>query len=1339
MIGINLNNRDRTFITEWEQSTQNKSTITVPSKISNEVLKRTIKKNKNTVTTITFDTNNQITAILDDTFTDCIKLTTIIIPENVTSIGKNAFNNCTSLTKINIPQKVSSIGENAFNMCNKLKSIKLFNVNFIGKNAFNNCSELKNILFNNDISKITIEDGAFNNINQSVDLYTFILNSAVSSLFSSKTNITNINYIIFTAPGSSEIQSTIPFDTFNLNEIKEIATGGSHVLALTIEGTIIQWGVNKNNQELNNSILNDKKFNKIAAGGMHSLAITTDGNIIQWGDNSFNQEAVKSRLGNNKFIDISAGSYHSLALTTDNKVIAWGAGNANIPNNDSLKAYKQSLVPEDLKNANVIAISAGGAHSLALKEDGTIRAWGYEYGNRLNVPVLAKDLKYTAISAGIHHSLALVSDGSIRAWGSNEFNQSTLPFKAEDNKDFMSIIAGGYHSIAIKYDGKIIIWGINDKGQLNIPSKLNIFNIKFLAAGYYYSLLFITTILKVSLNGSIIKYNGYWKNINIPDTINDVKIKYIGQNAFESTNITKITIPNSVLSIGDFAFSGATNLKEIIIDSLSSEMQVIGNNVFNNCSSLTKITIPNSVSSIGDFAFSGATNLKEIIIDGLASKIEVIGNNVFNNCSSLTKITIPNSVLSIGDFAFSGATNLKEIIIDGLASKIEVIGNNAFNNCSSLTKINIPNSIKIIGDFVFSGTTSLKEIIFNGSYPKFIYKNSFTNMSPDVKIYIPLKIEEKWRSFIDKNVPELNSNIVPDIIHSNCGYTYLMISLGDLKGITEIKLTETFNQDELYIKLPDSHNDIYSTKVFKYIDYDLLKYIKSPEILNIKLPRETTRIGKGAFKSSNLKKIFIPDTLEIIEESAFENTPLLKEITIPNKVNMGILTTNIFNNSGIENVYFKPNSIISMFSGYMFANTVNLKSIIIPDSVKSISAACFKNSNISDITFSPNSKLSYLGAGAFLNCQNLTNLIIYMNNGTIGSMAFKDATALMSLTLYNVSGIENDAFNNTPNLKKIYLNGTLLPQQTGALLAQQNKITPFAFRNIAIDLIIYSDNSDIVNQKYYRTYNDFPDYVKDKIPVEFFDPTGKNKPNSQNNQDSNILNIPQGTTSINNYQYRDNKTFTQVNIPNGVSSIGYYAFSNTELTTVSIPSSVNFIGTGAFATATKLKTVEIALNSNIQNIYENTFSDCFSLERITFPKNLKIIYNRAFAETKLSEIVLPSSLVEIQSAAFLNCSQLIKIKFNGEFPKMPIGYMDPFYGVDSKPTVFYYSYKSWNNYSNLKYFTDKGFKLSNMGPPPAKFENTIETFSNYYNIKILLIIILIILLLLSYILYVKNI
>ncbi len=63
MIGINLNNRDRTFITEWEQSTQNKSTITVPSKISNEVLKRTIKKNKNTVTTITFDTNNQIKKI----------------------------------------------------------------------------------------------------------------------------------------------------------------------------------------------------------------------------------------------------------------------------------------------------------------------------------------------------------------------------------------------------------------------------------------------------------------------------------------------------------------------------------------------------------------------------------------------------------------------------------------------------------------------------------------------------------------------------------------------------------------------------------------------------------------------------------------------------------------------------------------------------------------------------------------------------------------------------------------------------------------------------------------------------------------------------------------------------------------------------------------------------------------------------------------------------------------------------------------------------------------------------------------------------------------------------
>jgi len=105
--------------------------------------------------------------------------------------------------------------------------------------------------------------------------------------------------------------------------------------------------------------------------------------------------------------------------------------------------------------------------------------------------------------------------------------------------------------------------------------------------------------------------------------------------AFANCSITSITIPNSVTSIGSYAFEA--------------------------CTSLTGITIPNSVTSIGDYAFSYCPSLDGVTIgEGVTS----IGEYAFEDCTSLTGITIPANVTSIGQNAFIGCTNLKNIIID---------------------------------------------------------------------------------------------------------------------------------------------------------------------------------------------------------------------------------------------------------------------------------------------------------------------------------------------------------------------------------------------------------------------------------------------------------------------------------------------------------------------------------------------------------------------------------------------------------------------------------------------------------------------------------------------------
>ena len=157
-------------------------------------------------------------------------------------------------------------------------------------------------------------------------------------------------------------------------------------------------------------------------------------------------------------------------------------------------------------------------------------------------------------------------------------------------------------------------------------------------------------------------------------------------------------IPNSVTSIGDYAFLDVGLTSIIIPNSVTS----IGSCAF-YCSGLTSITIPNSVTSIGSYAFY-STCLTSITIPNSVTNIE---NYTFYECCFLTSITIPNSVTSIGSYAFYW-TGLTSITIP---NSVTNIGNYAFRYCPNLTSITIPNSVTSIGEYAFNSCDKLNNII----------------------------------------------------------------------------------------------------------------------------------------------------------------------------------------------------------------------------------------------------------------------------------------------------------------------------------------------------------------------------------------------------------------------------------------------------------------------------------------------------------------------------------------------------------------------------------------------------------------------------------------------------
>jgi len=311
--------------------------------------------------------------------------------------------------------------------------------------------------------------------------------------------------------------------------VKGAVAGGTHTLALSSEngGTAWAWGNNGYGQLGDTSadarmspvrVANLTGLTAVAGGGQHSLALKSDGTVWSWGYNgsgqlgdstNTNQSApvpVNSLAG---VTSITAGGSHSVALKADGTVWAWGYnGLGQLGNNSTANSAVPVSVVTDAGNtplAGVTAIAAGGSHSVALKADGTVWAWGYnalgQLGNNtlisssLPVPVVMADgtpfSNATAVAAGLDHTVALKADGTVWAWGFNGIGQlgnndviSSTGFRStpvqvvyldasstpQPLTGIRRIVAIGHHTIAIDGSGAVWAWGDNKYEQLGVPT-----------------------------------------------------------------------------------------------------------------------------------------------------------------------------------------------------------------------------------------------------------------------------------------------------------------------------------------------------------------------------------------------------------------------------------------------------------------------------------------------------------------------------------------------------------------------------------------------------------------------------------------------------------------------------------------------------------------------------------------------------------------------------------------------------------------------------------------------------------------------------------------------------
>ena len=652
-------------------------------------------------------------------------------------------------------------------------------------------------------------------------------------------------------------------------------------------------------------------------------------------------------------------------------------------------------------------------------------------------------------------------------------------------------------------------------------------------------------------------------------------------------------------AIPDLAFSGYTNLTGVTIaDSVTS----IGGWAFSSCTKLTSITIPDSVTSIGDWAFNKCTGLTSITIP---DSVTSIGECAFCGCTGLTSITIPDSVTSIGEYAFSGCTGLTSITIP---DSVTSIGQYAFSGCTGLTSITIPDSVKSINNSAFFGCTNLSTVkIRDGFLPTLLnFKISENTTLRDTVAHIEITSGKEISNSIFSGCSKLISVKIPESVTTIADTAFL--------SCTSLESIEVDKNNEDYCSVDGV---LYSKTMRRLYVYPACK-----PGTEFTVPSKVVRFSPYAFANNkHLEKFTIPDTVTIVDEHLFYNSTGLKEVIL----NSNIKTIGDYAFSGcsvLKKINYNANQITSL-SNTVFENSgKNGQGITVTfgDNITTVPSYIFNGNSANVKNVHVGEKVSYFGSYAFYNCSAIEKVYItniekwlttrfdssssnplcyakelYVNNKKFDTLKLDktDSVSINSCAFDNFSGLKTvDIKANSVYINDYAFTGSGLKNLT---LTSDNGITVRdSFENCTslgkvslkagTSINIYS--SAFIGCTSIKTVSLTAD---DTISVGNFAFNGCTSLTSVNMSDAY-----DNSGSIGSSAFYGCTSLNSLRIGNGITSIGSSAFKGcSSLESVIVPVSVTTINSEAFADCKKLKDIYIlnaeciASDSAQNTVYKN--------------------------------------------------------------------------------------------------------------------------------------------------------
>lgn len=736
-------------------------------------------------------------------------------------------------------------------------------------------------------------------------------------------------------------------------------------------------------------------------------------------------------------------------------------------------------------------------------------------------------------------------------------------------------------------------------------------------------------------------YNGEKTEITVPDSYDGKAVTAVELSAFAgNTSVTKITLPDTITDFTDFsssyydgAFEGCTSLREI---NIPSKITSIDSYMFRNCKSLEKIVLPLGVTRIGDYAFRSCVNLKEISIP---ESVRSVGDGAFEYCSSLKAVVLPAGLKKVEDELFYGCTALEKVTIP---DSVIGIGYSAFANCSALKNIEIPEYVSTIDSYAFDNCTVLESIVIPehamslGSYIFSRCKNLNSITIPDsvtdlrASLFSDTAYYKNEKNWTD-GVLFIGNHLIsakPDVVSGNYVIPENVVSISECAFRGCEKLTG--------ITIPESIHTIPSAAFSGCTSLD-----------NITIPSSIAYIGSYAFSECKaLKSVTIPDSVSKIGTAAFADCSSLHEINVPDSaggITAGTVANTAFyaddanwdgdvlyvgnhlvacKNRIIEGNYVVREGTVSIGYG-AFAECDLLTGLEIPASVTEIGLNAFADSKLLekiDVKGDAEIALNMItGTKLYSDSSLWDNGILYVGKTLItsdsekvkGSIKIKDGT----------KRIDEEAFYQNENITGVTIPASVEYVADSAFAYCSN------LKNIKIgDNVKGLDYTAFRGTAYYdddANWSDGAFYVGNYLLENDFD------------SETEKYTVKSGTVAIGYRAFAGAGSLSEVTIPSSVREIGSNAFSGTSVYDNEKYNTDGVVYIGNYLIhADPYVTGALSIKDGTTAVADRAFSGCTSLTDVSIPSSVKYIGTGAFNDTGLKMVSLDKSVEYIGDTAF---------------------------------------------------------------------------------------------------------